>query len=132
MKFVNLTPHPIKILSERGTIRNANRTFSADPDGIEVLKEILPEEGDLPRVEPGEESEEIVEEIPVVRATGETRISNLPEPKWETVYIVSGIVAAEAARQGRSDCWSPDRLVRDENNPSSVLGCLALRKPKAR
>ena len=56
-------------------------------------------------------------------------IEGLPSEQTGTFYIVSGLVAAAAAKQGRRDCLAPGGLVRDMNNPSNVLGALFLQKP---
>jgi hypothetical protein len=56
-------------------------------------------------------------------------IEGLPEYQEEVYYIVSGLVAAAAAKIGRVDCLAPGALVRDKNNPSLILGCLFLQKP---
>lgn len=56
-------------------------------------------------------------------------IEGLPEPQEGTFYIVSGLVAAAAAREGRKDCLAPGGLVRDAENGSLVLGALFLQKP---
>ena len=56
-------------------------------------------------------------------------LENLPEPAPETFYVVSGITASIAKLHGREDCLSPNKLVRDVDDGSRVLGCLSLRKP---
>ena len=56
-------------------------------------------------------------------------IEGLPKYQEEVYYIVSGLVAAAASRQGRPDCLAPGAIVRDKSNPSNVLGCLFLQKP---
>ena len=56
-------------------------------------------------------------------------IEGLAEYQDDVYYIVSGLVAAAAARAGRTDCLAPGALVRDKNNPAVILGCLFLQKP---
>ncbi len=92
-----------------------------------VLKEI-PASGILPRVKMSNEPAEPIDGIPVETVIyGD--IEGLPDADGETFYIVSGLVAAAAIRQGRTDCLAPGAIVRDESNPSNVLGCLFLQKP---
>jgi hypothetical protein len=69
-----------------------------------------------------------IDSIPVESVTyGE--IEGLPDYQEGVYYIVSGLVAAAAAKIGRTDCLAPGGLVRDKNNPGLILGCLFLQKP---
>jgi hypothetical protein len=128
MTIVNATPHTITILNkEAGITQDAKKQFLGTKETIVVLKEI-PASGILPRVKMSNEPAKPIDGIPVETVIyGE--IEGLPDPVDGTFYIVSGLVAAAASKQGRTDCLAPGAIVRDEANPSSILGCLFLQKP---
>ena len=126
--IINATPHTITILNkEAGITQDEKKQFLGNKEAIVVLKEI-PASGILPRVKMSNEPAEPIDGIPVETVIyGE--IEGLPEYQEEVYYIVSGLVAAAASRQGRTDCLAPGALVRDKNNPGLILGCLFLQKP---
>jgi hypothetical protein len=126
--IINATPHTITILNkEAGITQDEKKQFLGNKEAIVVLKEI-PASGILPRVKMSNEPAEPIDGIPVETVIyGE--IEGLPEYQEEVYYIVSGLVAAAAAKIGRVDCLAPGALVRDKNNPSLILGCLFLQKP---
>ena len=125
--IINATPHEITILSRKSTIQDAKKQFIGNKESIEILK-VIPASGILPRVKMTNEPSEPIEGIPVESVIyGE--IEGLPEYQEEVYYIVSGLVAAAAAKIGRVDCLAPGALVRDKNNPGLILGCLFLQKP---
>jgi hypothetical protein len=128
MTIINATPHTITILNkEAGITQDEKKQFLGNKEAIVVLKEI-PASGILPRVKMSNEPAEPIDGIPVETVIyGE--IEGLPEYQEEVYYIVSGLVAAAAAKIGRVDCLAPGALVRDKNNPSLILGCLFLQKP---
>jgi hypothetical protein len=128
MTIINATPHTITILNkEAGITQDAKKQFLGTKETIVVLKEI-PASGILPRVKMSNEPSEPIDGIPVETVIyGE--IEGLPEYQEGIYYIVSGLVAAAASKQGRTDCLAPGAIVRDEANPSSILGCLFLQKP---
>jgi hypothetical protein len=128
MTILNATPHTIAILNkEAGITQDAKKQFLGNKEKIVILKEI-PASGILPRVKMSNEPAEPIDGIPVETVIyGD--IEGLPDADGETFYIVSGLVAAAASRQGRTDCLAPGTIVRDESNPSNVLGCLFLQKP---
>lgn len=97
MKFINLTPHPIRVLDVRGD------THEFVPSGQVVrvgqVTHEMPEVGEFR-----------------VRTNQSGQISGLPEPQDGVIYLVSGFVLAAA--QGREDVLAPDTgpdCVRDEN-----------------
>lgn len=123
--IINATPHAITIVSKKGVEQDNKRQFLAE--AVEVIREILPS-GILPRVSMNNSPAGEIEGIPVESVIyGE--IEGLPEFQDDVYYIVSGLVAAAAAKIGRGDCLAPGALVRDKNNPSIILGCLFLQKP---
>ena len=123
--IVNATPHVITIVSEKGVEQDSKRQFLAET--VEILREI-PTSGILPRVSMSNSPAGELDGIPVESVVyGE--IEGLPEYQKDIYYIVSGLVAAAAAKIGRVDCLAPGALVRDKNNPSLILGCLFLQKP---
>lgn len=123
--IINATPHSITIVSKKGVVQDSKRQFLAET--VEVIREIPPS-GILPRVSMSNSPAGEIEGIPVESVVyGE--IEGLPESQDDVYYIVSGLVAAAAAKIGRVDCLAPGALVRDKNNPSIILGCLFLQKP---
>ena len=105
--------------------QDAKKQFTAET--VEILHRIPPS-GILPRVGMSNNPVEPIAGIPVEAVTyGE--IEGLPEAEEGVYYIVSGLVAAAAVKLGRNDCLAPGALVRDRNNPSTVLGCLFLQRP---
>ena len=97
MKFVNLTPHPIRVLDVHG-----------------AEHEFVPS-GQVARV--GQVTHEMPELSGFrVRTNQSGTISGLPEPQDVVIYLVSGFVLA--ACRGREDVLAPDTgpdCLRDEN-----------------
>ena len=97
--FVNLTPHDIVVY------RDDDRT------------ETIPASGQVARVQTIQEQVDELNFIPVVR-TKFGEVEGLPEPRRDTVYIVSSLVL-QALRGSRKDIVAPDTgpesAVRDEN-----------------
>ena len=123
--IINATPHVITIVSKQGVEQDSKRQFLAE--SVEIIKEIPPS-GILPRVSMSNSFTGEIDDIPIESvAYGE--IEGLPEYQEGVYYVVSGLVAAAAAKIGRVDCLAPGALVRDKNNPSLILGCLFLQKP---
>ena len=123
--IINATPHKITLVSKQGVEQDSKKQFLAET--VEVVKEIPPS-GILPRVSMTNSPAGEIDGIPVESVTyGE--IEGLPEYQDDVYYIVSGLVAAAAAKVGRTDCLAPGALVRDKNNPAIILGCLFLQKP---
>ena len=125
MTLINATPHPITLVSRQGIEQDNKKQFLAE--AVEILREIPPSEI-LPRVSMSNSLAGEIDGIAIESVTyGE--IEGLPEYQEGVYYIVSGLVAAAAAKLGRGDCLAPGALVRDKNNPSLILGCLFLQKP---
>jgi hypothetical protein len=125
MTIINATPHTITLVSKQGVEQDSKKQFLAET--VEVIKSI-PSSGILPRVSMSNSPAGEIDGIPIESVIyGE--IEGLPEYQEEVYYIVSGLVAAAAAKIGRVDCLAPGALVRDKNNPSLILGCLFLQKP---
>ena len=123
--IINATPHTITIVSKKGVEQDSRKQFLAET--VEVVRDIAPS-GILPRVSMSNSPAGEIDGIPVESVIyGE--IEGLPEYQEGVYYIVSGLVAAAAARVGRTDCLAPGALVRDKNNPAVILGCLFLQKP---
>ena len=123
--IINATPHAITIVSKKGVEQDSKKQFLAET--VEVVREI-PSSGILPRVSMTNSPAGEIDGIPIESVVyGE--IEGLPDAQEGVYYIVSGLVAAAAAKIGRTDCLAPGALVRDKNNPSVILGCLFLQKP---
>lgn len=104
MWLINLTPHDINFYDEEGS----ELLFTVPPSGIVTRRTVT------------EEIVDYVDEIPVVRQMfGE--VQDLPEPEYDTIYIVSAITAKGL---DRDDVFVPSRPVRDPDG--RVIGCRAL------
>lgn len=105
-KIVNLTPHPIKLVSELGaTVEIASEGVARVASTQEEVGLVIGFGG----------------MIPLMRATfGE--VTGLPEPVKGTLYIVSALV--RSALPGRTDIASPGDLVRDGSG--NVVGAKSL------
>ena len=101
MKIINLTPHKITILGDRKLV--------LEPSGI------------IPRAEQRREQVGNVDGIPVNRVFYGNPVG-LPEPKTDTIYIVSALTAKAAPN--REDLYIVDDSVRDESG--RIIGCRAL------
>ena len=102
MTIINLTPHEI--------------TFMGDK------KITIPASGNVARVAVKHEHVGTLNDLPIYRSVF-GQVENLPEPKADTVYIVSAIVA-QAVKGKRDDIYIVDDTVRDENG--RIIGCRAL------
>lgn len=125
MTLINATPHPITLVSRQGIEQDNKKQFLAET--VEIIREIPPS-GILSRVSMSNSSAGEIDGI-AIESIIYGEIEGLPEYQKDVYYIVSGIVAAAAAKIGRTDCLAPGGLVRDKNNPSVILGCLFLQKP---
>lgn len=124
MEIINLTPHPIIIISDKGVTQDKKtKVFLANRLEIEILIE-FPVDGILPRVEFAQVEKFEIADIPFVRVKEKNKIIDLPEKTDNTILIVSGIVAANAKR---NDLVAPNELVRDVSDKGIILGCLSLR-----
>jgi hypothetical protein len=121
MTLINATPHSITLVSRRGVEQDSKKQFLAET--VEILREIPPSEI-LARVSMINFPAGEIDGIAIESVTyGE--IEGLPEPQEGVYYIVSGLVAAAAAKIGRVDCLAPGALVRDKKT-GVILGCLFL------
>jgi len=123
--LINCTPHTIHIVAPDGVTQDPkSKSYLAIKSDVVVIRDI-PISGIVPRVAIAEAAGEPIDGIPTETLTY-GQIDDLPEPKTETFYVVSALVATAAKALGRSDCLSPSKLVRNKDNPSEILGCLAL------
>jgi len=121
MQIINCTPHAVNIINGEAELDNRTRSWklTAEPRSIQTI----PASGICPRCQQTEVEQGIVNGIPLITVEyGE--IEGLPEPKPDTLYIVSALVANAGKQIGRTDLLIPARLVRDENG--RIVGCLAL------
>lgn len=103
MEFVNLTPHPIRLINEDNSV---------------ILE--IPPSGRIARVSQSLDLEREVDGVPLYSETfGE--IENLPDPEPDTIYIVSSIVSSAAKR---ADVYHPADFSRDENG--RIIGARGL------
>lgn len=106
MVLVNLTPHPVNILTEDGEI-------------------IVPPAGTVARCQQYREIIGHIEvngkQIPITR-TRFGQVEGLPDPQPDTLYIVSALVAQ--ACPDRRDLVIPDDTIRDAEG--RIVGCKAL------
>lgn len=98
MKLVNLTPHPINITD--------GATFK--PSGI------------VARVDA---SQKVVGDINGISVASQSfgDIIDLPAPKKDTYYIVSGLVLAAAKEAGRDDCIAPNTSKAVRNSDGHIV-----------
>ena len=102
--IINLTPHPVTILTEEDTI-------IIEPSGV------------IPRLDEVWEESIPIDGIPTfTKSFG--GIENMPKPEENTVYIVSALVAL--ALKHRGDVFIPNDIIRDENG--NIVGCRSLAK----
>lgn len=103
MRFINLTPHDIKVVLADGSVRE------------------LPRSGSVARVSTTRAEGPTLDGIPTVE-TSFGAVEGLPAPAPDTAYIVSGMVAARTG--DRADVFAPGELVRDADG--NVVGCRGL------
>ena len=95
MEFINLTPHTINLITESG-------------------KKVIPASGVIARVEQTTTLVREIDGIPVVQSHWGD-ILDLPDPKEDTLYIVSAMVANAAKAKGRiQDVVCPGDFVRND------------------
>jgi len=107
MKIVNLTPHPINLLLNSEEVK-------IPPSGIVARVEEKTET--IGKIQVGDGN------IPVIRKTL-GRVENLPEPRADTIYIVS-LIVAQALAGTRSDVFIIGESIRDEQG--RVIGAKSL------
>lgn len=101
-QIINCTPHDISVLDDTGHV-------------IETFPGVM----DCARVDLRVESTETVCGVPVIKRSCVSD-SGLPEPQYNTLYIVSSVFA-QYAPQERNDLLVVYRPIHDENG--SVIGC---------
>lgn len=106
MKIINLTPHELNLIIGDKEIRIL-------PSGIIARCEVTRQQTDSIMFNGVE--------IPINK-TVFGRVENLPEPKKDTIYVVSSLVAQ--AVPYRNDAFIPDDTVRDEQG--RIIGARAL------
>lgn len=104
MELVNLTPHAINVVCET------------------ITRTIVPS-GAVARVSTVSVKVCEIDGFPIYQ-TQYGELEGLPEPKADTMYIVSAMAAAAAKAAGRDDILSPGELIRDENG--QPVGCRGL------
>ena len=109
MQILNLTPHNVVIVSEGEEVV----TYSPEPTAARVS---------VQTVQVGKITDQFGNRIPVTRSVY-GKVTNLPEQKNGTAYIVSLLVAKAAKEEGRdiSDLFIPNETVRDEQG--RIVGC---------
>lgn len=103
MNIVNLTPHRIAICFDNGS------TLPIEPSG------------QLARVSSKTVKIGMFNNIPIT-TTVYGDVVGLPEPKTDTIYIVSSLVAQHV--KNRDDVFIPNESVRDDKG--RIIGCRSL------
>ena len=102
MKFVNLTPHAVTVMTDAGYFE-------------------FPPSGEVARVEARTVYTGHIGGVPI-SATEFGDVAGLPEPSEGTAYIVSSLVAQRVPE--RTDVFIPNESVRDEHG--RIIGCRSL------
>ena len=116
--IINCTPHSIIMLSSNNVTFNSS-TRHYDIDGEAVVVKTYEPSGILPRCK---QEEELIGNITghLIFRMSFGEVENLPEPKPDTYYIVSALVAQACPE--RDDLLIPAHQVRD--NEGKIIGCL--------
>ena len=112
IKLINKTPHTITIVADDGSkivLEPVLPTPRVASSSVKTATYTIVDNNGV--------AHDLVREAPKF---GE--VVDLPEPKTNTIYIVSMLVAARAA--GRTDLVSPGRQLRNE--AGQVIGCAGL------
>lgn len=104
MKFVNLTQHDLTIVFENG-------------DDL-----ILPASGEVARVTFSTQQVDEVDGIPIFKTVYEPKVTGLPEPQDDVIYIASSMAAQTAKR---NDVLAPTKLIRDDDGQVVAAGGFA-------
>lgn len=119
--IINLTPHEVVIYSSMDCVLRDGKLFlrgEEEETGLQPLR-VYPAAEVPARVVLDYENDGVADGICIFRLKAKDILS-LPEPKKDTWYIVSKIVAQ--ACPDRSDLLIPDGMVRDKNG--AVVGCI--------
>ena len=106
MKFINLTPHPVSIISTGGMITT------------------IPSVENPARVSTVSVKLAVVDGIQIIRQKLGNDVENLPDPQDDTLLIVSQVVFEACG--DRSDLVFPADFVR--NAAGAIIACRALSK----
>ena len=131
MNIINLTPHPLNI-----KCLAVQSVYHPDGENWGDTQMSISPSGTVARIE----NNSIVEDpiilpdgeycsirIPVTHtSTGE--IIDLPDPKDNTIYVTSTMVAQAAVNANRTDVYAPGELIR--NDKGQVVGCNGLNMPQ--
>lgn len=104
MELINLTPHAINVVCG-------------------ITTRTIPASGTIARVSTESVLVGEINGLPIYQ-TKYGELEGLPEPKVDTMYIVSAMAAAAAKAAGRDDILSPGELIRDE--AGQPIGCRGL------
>ncbi len=104
MNIINLTPHPITFMD-------------CENDIIEIVEP----SDKIARLKTDTAIIGWINDIPITK-TVFGKVENLPDPKDNTVYILSSLVAK--AVNDRDDVFIPNESVRDEKG--RIIGCKSL------
>jgi hypothetical protein len=105
MNFVNLTPHPLSVL-----------TCDSDPTPL-----VLPSHG-VARVAVISTPGPLLGDYPTDQVSYSTDVQGLPAPEEGTTYVVSLITLQALPVGTRTDVVAPGRLVRDSTG--NITGCV--------
>lgn len=130
LTVVNLTAHPVVLLDKAGVYQDpTTKQFFAKKEDIEVLLTIAPN-GIVPRVVYSEMTRNVefrsslgVSDFPVESLMVQ-KIEPLISFEKEILYIVSGQVAAAVKLP---NVVAPSKIVRDADDPKTILGCISFR-----
>ncbi len=97
MKIINLNQHPITLVRDGGE------------------QTVFPPAGEPARLSTS------ITGSGMIRERALEGIIGLPEPEFDTVFVVSSMVMAAACQRGRRDVVSPDGFIRDSSG--RITGC---------
>jgi len=127
MKVLNLTPHNVSVLDPATVVPAPGGKFSADPATVRALL-VLPSAG-VARVSTTVADKDPLDvdgvSVPTVSMTFSDPV-DLPPQQDGVMLVVSSLLASSPAVRGRTDLLTPAKQVVSKDNPSQVLGCLAL------
>ena len=120
-KLINLTPHDIYLYRD-GSLDDKDKLLLTVPSTgvIARVEQSMEKEGYIGLNSTLQDGRHI--SVPIVKSKY-GKISGLPAPQENTIYIVSGIVAQQA---NRDDVVFPTDFVRDDKN--RIIGCRAFSK----
>jgi hypothetical protein len=127
MTVRNLTPHSITVLSAQNVTPAKGGKFEADPTQVIALV-VLPSEG-VARVSVATTDQPALDlngvSVPTVSMTFSDPV-DLPPETPGVFLLVSSLLASSPAVRGRHDLLTPAKQVVSKDNPSQIIGCLAL------